>query len=489
MESDLEARFLAALRDWVKVTDDASMDEDGHASGHLRFTDGPGVMHWRLTAQQQLQGTVSDFTFTRVDGPTQSVKVYLEGFRFHASRERNRIAADAAKRTRLRADGEIVFQITWADIDLFEERPTRTKPVWPPYRGTAQEQAKTAYEQYGGQRARFAGAVFANPIDTLIAYLRDPAPEHWTRRARALVTGLTAQPGTAPVATTGRRSELVAALRGELATFSAAERHDKPVVPDAAGIGPVHVFRTQDDAGLPVVFALDAADPEALKWTALTVLDDSDGVLDTDEHKERWRSWLYWTNLTQFLSLTGGDGVQLATSKAADFEVEVLAVCGGLGELDSLNGAPVPAVPKATAAVIKPFDPDPDHDSAAEVAIAQVLRDAVWDEDVLEILREEPDEAPDLLHLAETLADRGKQAPVFGHELGTSRWQADFAWHTHGIKIAVVPAHLGEGDDEAQRRDAAYAEDGWTVRTAAEWLAHLDELLDQLPDTEEGTTR
>ncbi|MBV2366825.1 DEAD/DEAH box helicase [Streptomonospora nanhaiensis] len=492
VESDLEARFLAALRAWVKVTDDASLDEDGHASGHLRFTGDSrdsDVVHWRLTAQQQLRGTVSDFTFTRVDGPAQSVKVYLEGFRFHASREHNQIAADAAKRTRLRAEGEIVFQITWADIDLFEQSPTRAKPVWPPYRATAQEQAKTAYEQYGGQRAHFANAVFANPIDTLIAYLRDPDPERWARRARALVTGLTAQPGTTPVAPTGRRSELVAALRDQLATFSPAERHDKPVVPETAGIGPVHVFRAQDDTGLPIVFALDAADPENLKWTALTVLDDSDAVLETDEHKERWRSWLYWTNLTQFLSLAGGDGVQLATSKVAEFEVEVLAICGGLGELDSLIGTPAPAGAEAPAARVKPVDPDPGHATAAEVAVARILRDAAWDEEILEILREEPDESPDLLRLAEILADRGKVAPVFGHELGTSRWQADFAWHTHGIKIAVVPAHQGEEDDEAQRRDAAYIEDGWTVRTAAEWLAHLDELLDQLPDTEEGAAR
>ncbi|WP_333768046.1 DUF1998 domain-containing protein [Streptomyces sp. IBSBF 2435] len=489
VESDLEARFLAALRSWVKVTDDASLDEDGHASGHLRFTDATGVTHWRLTAQQQLKGTVSDFTFTRVDGPAQSVKVYLEGFRFHASREHNRIADDAAKRTRLRADGATVFQITWADIDLFEKRPTRTKPVWPPYKATAQEQAKTAYEQYGGLRAHFAGAVFANPIDTLIAYLREPDPEQWTRRARALVTGLTAQPGAAPVAATGRRSELVASLRGQLATFSAAPRRDEPVVQDAAGIGPVHVFRAQDDTGLPIVFALDAADPEDLKWTALTVLDDSDAVLDTDEHKERWRSWLYWTNLTQFLSLAGGDGVQLATSSAADFEVEVLAICGGLGELDSLAGAVPFAAAAAPGLAVKPVAPDPARPSVVEAVLAQALRDAAWDEDILEILRDDADESPDLLRLAETLADLGKQAPVFGYELGQSRWQADFAWHTHGIKIAVVPAHDSADDDEARRRDDAFTADDWTVRTAAEWLAHLDELLDLLPATEEGTLR
>ncbi|WP_330347641.1 DEAD/DEAH box helicase [Streptomyces sp. NBC_00582] len=481
VESDLEARFLAALRGWVRVTDDAALDEDGHASGHLRFTSGSDVMHWRLTAQQQLEGTRTDFTFTRVDGPAQSVKVYLEGFRFHASREHNRIATDAAQRTRLRADGEVVFQVTWADIDLFEQRPTKSTPVWPPYPGTAQEQAKAAYEQYGGQRAHFAEAVFANPIDTLIAYLRDPDPERWARRARALVTGLVATAGTTQVAATGRRSELVTALRTQLATFTDGQRNDAPLAPDAAGIGPVHVFRTQDSSGLPILFTLDAADPENPRWSALTVLDNTDAVLETEEHKLRWRSWLYWTNITQFLSRAGGDGVQLATSDAASFEVEVLAVCGGVGELESLNGVTAPAT--AQPAVL---EPEPAAETPAAPTAA--LRDAAWDEDILEILREDPSEAPELLRLAEVLADHGKRAPVFGYELGNSGWQAEFAWDTPGIKIAVVTAHHGTDDPEAQRRDDAYAEAGWTARTAAEWLDHLDELLPQLPGTE-GTTR
>ncbi|MFF7486544.1 DEAD/DEAH box helicase [Streptomyces luteogriseus] len=488
VESDLEARFLSALRDWVKVTDDAALDEEGHASGHLRFTDGSDVMHWRLTAQRQLEGTRTDFTFTRVGGPVQSVHVYLEGFRFHASREHNLIAKNAAQRTRLRADGKIVFQITWADIDLFERRPGRTKPVWPPYRGTAQEQAKAAYEQYGGNRAHFGEAVFANPIDTLIAYLRDPDATRWARRARALVTGLTAVSATTAVAATGKGSELVAALREQLASFGAGRRPGQPVAPDAGSLGPVHVFRTQDEHGLPIVFALDAADPDNLRWTALTVLDDSDAVLDTDEHKLRWRSWLYWTNITQFLSLVGGDGVQLAVSSAADFEVEVLAVCGGLGELDSLAAALAPAPALVPEPTVRPAASEPSRDSPAEAALRKIIRDAVWDDDILEILREDPDEAPALLRLAETLAEHGKQAPVFGFELGGSRWQADFAWQTPDLKIAVVAAHKGDEDIEAQRRDAAYAEDGWTVRTAAAWLDHLDTLLVQLPNTE-GTTR
>lgn len=88
--------------------------------------------------------------------------------------------------------------------------------------------------------------------------------------------------------------------------------------------------QAHDQTGLPIIVALEATDPDRLRWTALAVLDDTDTVLDTDDHKRRWHAWLYWTNLTQFLALGGGDGVQLAASAAAQFEVDVLAM--GLGE-------------------------------------------------------------------------------------------------------------------------------------------------------------
>src|SRR5690606_32511839 len=175
--------------------------------------------------------------------------------------------------------------------------------------------------------------------------------------------------------------------------------------------GPVHVFRTQDEHGLPIVFALDAADPDNLRWTALTVLDDSDAVLDTDEHKLRWRSWLYWTNITQFLSLVGGDGVPLAVSSAADVTVAALAGCGGVGELGSLAAALAPAPTVVPEPAVRPAASEPSTDSPAEAALRKIIRDAVWDDDILEILREDPDEAPALLRLAETLAEHGKQAP------------------------------------------------------------------------------
>lgn len=43
--------------------------------------------------------------------------------------------------------------------------------------------------------------------------------------------------------------------------------------------------------------------------------------------------------------------------------------------------------------------------------------------------------------------------------------------------------------EERQKRDDAYTGDGWTVRTAPDWLDHLDTLLTLLPDTEGATHR
>ncbi|EXG82022.1 DEAD/DEAH box helicase [Cryptosporangium arvum] len=476
VESDLEARFLALLRTWSTVTTDTVLEENSATSGHLRFTGGADVVHWRLTAQQPLDNTRPDFSFHRVDGPPCAIQVYLDGRRFHASTDNNRLARDAVRRTRLRSTGNLVFQLTWDDLDLFEERADRAQPVWPPYLTGAQDAAKAAYAAYEGDRSDFADTVLTNPVETLLAFLRDPDLTRWTRRARALVAGAAAMPGTVHVGTAGGSQEVSGLLRQALwECIPPSDRPDDRPTTDVAQVGgSVHLFRATDTAELPLVLVVDERSPEA--WTALAVVNDLNADLDSITAKHTWRAWLYWSNLIQFLSLQGrADGVQLTASQTLEYPVEQLAIAGGVGELSSMKGsALVPYVP-APAEPVNDVPAGPTSGSA---------RDPGWDVEILPYL-DEQDSA--LARLARTLAERGKRVPVFGYELGQSGWPADFAWSDSGVRIAVVTAPHDADDDEARRRDAAYAEAGWTVRTAADWNLHLESLLAVLPDAAEPT--
>ncbi|OSP44119.1 hypothetical protein B7767_06650, partial [Streptomyces sp. 13-12-16] len=256
------------------------------------------------------------------------------------------------------------------------------------------------------------------------------------------------------------------ALGGQI---TAALRGETPAGPR----GPVQLFSVTDRSGLPLVFAADGrARPPA--WTGLVLLDDAPGVhAREEEHKRRWRAWLYWSNLLQFLDTGGGDAVQLTTGRLDGFPVETLAVTGGSGVLQSVHltltgGTPAPArtAPSVPAAAGAPTTGD-----------TAPVRDAAWDR-VVEYL--DPDE-PGLLALAEALAARGVPVPRDGYELDAhTGWQAELAWPDARVGVVRTPSPP-EGEDfdpEAADRDRDFAAAGWEVRTAEHWTA--DDLAERI---------
>lgn len=165
----------------------------------------------------------------------------------------------------------------------------------------------------------------------------------------------------------------------------------------------------------------------------------------------------------------------LSGTAAPDEELSVPATPAG-----ELSSAPTP---QHSAPDLQPTGNT--EDAAKQLAKAE-FRDPVWDEEIIPLLDE--DSEADLIRLAQAVANRGKTAPVFGFELGEGGWQADFAWDQDTAKVAVVPAvQHGRTDPEAERRDAAYRAAGWTIRSAVDWLAQLDELLVLLPDAVPGS--
>ncbi|MEU6034691.1 DEAD/DEAH box helicase [Actinomadura sp. NPDC047616] len=488
VESELEARFLAALKKWAgapgagralglagRVNDRRTAD--------LRITGPDGtVVHWQVILQNTIKRTRPDVLFRRLDATPLEVAVFLDGYEYHASPEANRLADDAAKRARLRAHGRVVFQLTWDDIREWETGEEPPDPVWQPYQGNAQARARQGYGQFGGEPAELADLIWVNPLRTLLAFLTDPDNDRWLHRAEAAVTGLL-MPGVEMVRTApdapGLGELIMAALRGA----------PLPSMPPGQELA---VVRTHDRAGCPLTVVLNA---RTSTWTAFTMIDDRARTVAGDPgHKRRWKAWLYWGNLLQFLSFGAGDGGQLAFTDLDGFDPATLAVTGGEGLRSVLSRFPLDLEEEdgdgdGRATDAGPGDggqagsrapvTDPDATTSDPTPVlgrtvpAETAADGEWAE-ALDLL--DPDETG-LAELARELMARGVPAPEVGYELGEQAWQAELAW-PHA-KVAVV---LSGNDQEATDRYRAYAQAGWETRTALRW--DTDELAARIMRSE-----
>ncbi|NYI03500.1 DEAD/DEAH box helicase [Allostreptomyces psammosilenae] len=495
-ESDLEVMFLDTLKEWAQQPDarasaDAYTTAAATHSLDLRLTAADGAtLSWRVSQQRILDGTRPDVLFERLDAPGPRVALYLDGYEFHASPAHNRLADDAVKRARLRAQGLLVFQLTYHDVKAWRTRVHDTgqaaapgeDPVWTPYGDAGQAQARGYYAKVrGGLPGELAETVWVNPVEQLLHYLRFPEAGRWLARAEAAVAGLV---GGGP--RSGVRAAAVAPDRaGE--QISAALRGGIP----SGGGGPIRVIAAAEGRGCPVTAVADTRCTPPI-WSALAVVDDSAAAVDDeDAHKQRWRSWLYWGNLLQFLEHGGGDGVQLTTSLLDGFLTEELAVTGGSGWLDSARvrldvdasaessvdaqrAAPAPAGGRTP---VRGAPSAPSAPAASEPAAPTTVTgaDSAWGA-VLRYL--DPDE-PGLAPLAERLAALDVPVPADGYELDDRGWMAELAWPAARVAIVLAPRPRGaEPDFEAEDRDKAFAAAGWEVRPAVEWT--VEELAERL---------
>ncbi|MET7617385.1 DEAD/DEAH box helicase [Streptomyces sp. NPDC005408] len=482
-ESDLEVMFVETLKEWADQPDaraaaDAYTTAAGTYSLDLRLTGADGAtLRWRVSQQRVLDGTRPDVLFERLDAPGPRLALYLDGYEFHASSKHNRLADDAVKRARLRADGVRVFQLTYYDVKEWRTRVRETgyspaapeNPVWRPYGEQAFAKARAYYAQVRrGLPGELPESVWVNPAELLVAYLRLPDADKWMARAEAVVAGLTgAQPAAAAVGAETVGEQIMAALRGN--------------APNGQG-GKLRLLSTVDASGCRVVAVADGRKTPPV-WSAIAVLDDGDtAVADEVRHKRRWRAWLYWSNLLQFLEHGGGDSAQLTSRLLDGFSAQEFSVAGGVGWLESTRTTLVDEADRdrsdgAFPIVASPVEPVVEGASAA-------TRDSNW-EAVLDLL--DPDE-PGLELLAVALASLGVPAPRDGYELDDRGWMSELAWPEARIGVVLAPKHVGnELDPEAADRDRAFAAAGWEVRPAGAWTAReLAARLGVQPDEPAG---
>lgn len=493
-ESDLELRFIRAFDRWLDLPD--SQATNGHEetpTGRLgkqfalRRSDGTEVC-WELVAQKYLpeHATRPDLLFRPVAGDTTTagapplpVAVYLDGYRWHASSRTNRIAGDAAKRARLRADGTLVWQITWDDVMAWETALAQSPPpdaddpdippnplaaviagpaadaAWPPY-------AVSGDKSPGGKiRAQWQAKnrdprdvdtlLFAGAIPSLLGFLRVPDLTRWQDLAVHAVGGLL--PGNPHTVATDASS-------AEVVPWVEAVLHGK-VAPASTGRG-LKLIRTQDASGLPLALIVDIAG--GARWSALTVLDDGDEAVSEDSpaHRRRWKAWLCWGNILQFLDPTGigrADGLQLARTALDSFDAGLLAAAAGAasGILPALReerpGTGL-VLPETVMEVPAQEAPAPDSTPTA-------LEREVW-ELLFDQLAYVGDPAVDAL--ARRLHEHGGiPAAEAGYDVDGIPRPVELAWPDR--KIGIVLAE-DAADSEFMRHCHAV---GWEVRTPDAW--------------------
>lgn len=436
-ESELEARYIAKLKEWAADTDGVNLKHFGRAEGEITIdTDNGESLRWHVHLQKKLGGTVPDVLFTRLDAEPTRIALYLDGYRYHASPEHNRISSDAYLRNVLHAKNIWVFAATWDDVETWmSDDATAT---WPPLTVKGRYQTdRNFYSAANGDDRSLTSTVWANPLHMLVEFLSDPHPQKWNQRVNATLEGLVFE-GLHSKSSTNS-TDVAGHLRAAL---------DGKDLPEST-TGRLHVLNLRDSFHLPIVACLDTR-TKARQFTAIALLDDSPkAVANFAELKPRWKSWLYWANLLQFLAYSGGDGMQLATSDLATFDPNVLQVSDGTGLLLAL--ADEPPIDLGVGGMAETSSPN----LGARV-VAGDTGPSTWTE-VDESFLSGPTE----IRLARGAQELGLPEPELGVD-HVGGYVGEFIWSAQ--KVAVI-AETADSEEAVK----AYREAGWDARTATDW--------------------
>jgi len=321
-ESELERRFKVALRQWA----------DGAQNADVTLTKVPGrgryeafeltigffgqVVRYRISEQEGLSNlgsTLPDFLIKRMDSTSADIAVYLDGFEYHASQTNNNIASDSQKRSAVRANGQLVWNLTWEDVKQFHTAVAAEPPTEPPDRllmtAAARIEAKNVHQKIPGPID--IDALQQNPMALLLDYLVRPDREAWKRAVLSAIAGMAVVGGTSSLDADGLQAQLDAALAGTWVQL-----------PTAAGAEVALGSRVVTPGQLPLAMFLDTAQPAKENWTVLAVLDDSPGAIRSSQHLARWADWLPWANLLQFLGLPESQQAGIASGSSQAQELQ-----------------------------------------------------------------------------------------------------------------------------------------------------------------------
>ncbi len=337
-QSELESMLITALQKWAGSTDGASMragaKNDDRRTWVISLAGGSGKARYRMTEQLSLGTTPSttpDFVLHSESDPQQPpVAVYLDGARYHASATHLNVAEDAAKRSGVRAEGNWVWNLTWDDVEKFYDATTSELPNKPKTHPILSGRAQSVARDVHAQRASASDPhgfnwidvdkVNSNAVVQLLEYLRRPNEVAWSELACSAVAGLASDGDQCHLQPREVRPAIEATLRNKPLAMSPLAPVDRLPNDDLVFTAVWHSQRT------PTISAFIATTSDARlgeTWTVVVTLGDSVPDVERDGFLDRWKSWLRWSNLLQFLGKPHEQrcAVLTTTSQAADFDL------------------------------------------------------------------------------------------------------------------------------------------------------------------------
>lgn len=289
--NELEQQFSENVKQWVAGQPDGMVTEQSGTNGlELSFsyrTASGGVRTWLMKALHGVTAvgvrTEPDFQFIRQDSVSSRIAVYLDGKEFHASKQHNRTADDARKRTALRDNDYRVISLTFADVQDWAVHLSGA-------RGDADNlvDAATAAVILGLESDPLVSKLWAPAVDLLTALLDDPDAKAWGRGAGQLVGKVATDRVEEQLEADGSLKQIVATW-GEHGQISAS--------PETGLV----VFQSTLRPGLPLLLLLETTNLSSIAMGAVVVLDDSPASVGSESHDKNWRAWLRWSNVLQFL--------------------------------------------------------------------------------------------------------------------------------------------------------------------------------------------
>ncbi|WP_341514011.1 DEAD/DEAH box helicase [Rhodococcus qingshengii] len=275
LESNLERRFRVVFAERLRALG-ATIVEKPTDRGVAWDVALGSSNRWSLRPQENILGSKPDFVLTSATPGVPPTAIFTDGWQFHASPSKNRLADDAEKRRNLRDGGYQVVAVTHQDL---EGKPS-TSPI------LAAERVPGLLQMAGDQLAKSSvDLVFATAIDLLLAWMQSPQTQsrrnlaHWlpVLAIMGMSASATQTGGAAPAVLAGRLIDggVVADPNGDTITWR--DRGFAIAVRVPAGKSP-------NDAEVAVV------------------IDDDDSALST-ETRDLWREWLRWSNLLELRPL------------------------------------------------------------------------------------------------------------------------------------------------------------------------------------------